>query len=67
VARTLRLWWAGWHSARQQAHTRRALGALSDATLRDIGLMRAEIGSAAAELHGSAARSRALAPRVASQ
>jgi uncharacterized protein YjiS (DUF1127 family) len=38
--------------------TRAALAALDDATLRDIGLTRPEIGSAAAELHGLAAATR---------
>ena len=43
---------------RRVAATRRALELLDDATLRDIGLTRTEIGSAAAELHGGAVATR---------
>ena len=63
VARMLSTGRAAWRSAREQARTRRALEALNDAALGDIGLARAEIGSAAAELHGRAERTRVLAQR----
>lgn len=44
--------------ARAAAADRRALEALDDATLRDIGLARAEIGSAVAEAHRQVERTR---------
>jgi uncharacterized protein YjiS (DUF1127 family) len=48
--------------ARTQDRARRELERLDDATLRDIGLSRAEIGSAVAEVHGRAERTRRRLP-----
>ena len=51
-------------NARYQAAARRALADLNDATLRDMGLDRTEIGSVVAESFGDAERSRLrLCPR----
>lgn len=54
---------AAWRDRRQLRATRLALMNLDDATLRDIGFMRTEIDSVAAEVHGgvAATRSRLLA------
>jgi len=46
-----------WHQART---TRRALQDLDDRLLRDLGFTRSEIGSVAAEIAGSAVRTRSL-------
>lgn len=61
--RCVRDTWAGWRDRRQIHATRVALMKLDDQTLRDIGMMRAEIESVAAETHGGVAttRSRLLA------
>jgi uncharacterized protein YjiS (DUF1127 family) len=54
---------ADWRDRRQIRATRLALMNLDDQTLRDIGFVRAEINSVAAESHGgvSATRDRLLA------
>jgi uncharacterized protein YjiS (DUF1127 family) len=48
----------GWQRARRMRATVRAMSALEDRVLRDIGLDRSELLSAAAELHGHAERQR---------
>ncbi|MCU0963729.1 MAG: DUF1127 domain-containing protein [Burkholderiaceae bacterium] len=47
-----------WHARRRRRSTQRALWALDDRTLRDMGLSRAEAGSLAAELTGAAPATR---------
>jgi uncharacterized protein YjiS (DUF1127 family) len=49
---------AGWRDRRQIHATRVALMHLDDQTLRDIGFVRAEIESVAAEAHGGMAATR---------
>jgi len=49
---------AGWHDRRHIHATRVALMHLDDQTLRDIGFVRAEIESVAAEAHGGMAATR---------
>jgi len=51
---------ARWQQYRQAREITRALGELDDRTLHDLGLYRGEIGSVAAEMTGSAERSRML-------
>lgn len=51
---------ARWQQYRQAREIRRALAELDDRTLRDLGLYRGEIASVAAELTGSAERTRML-------
>jgi uncharacterized protein YjiS (DUF1127 family) len=41
-----------WRNRRRMAATRLSLSSLSDRTLHDLGLARAEAGSIASELHG---------------
>jgi uncharacterized protein YjiS (DUF1127 family) len=60
IARALQTIAARWQRRRDLAATRRDLAGLDDATLRDLGLHRSEVGSVAAELHGVAAASRRL-------
>jgi uncharacterized protein YjiS (DUF1127 family) len=50
---------ADWRDRRQIRATRLALMNLDDATLRDIGFVRTEIDSVAAEAHGGVAVTRA--------
>ena len=50
--------WAGWRDRREIRATRVALMKLDDQTLRDIGMVRAEIESVAAETHGGVATTR---------
>jgi uncharacterized protein YjiS (DUF1127 family) len=50
---------ADWRDRRQIRATRLALMNLDDATLRDIGFVRAEIESVTAEAHGGIAATRA--------
>lgn len=50
--------WRDWQRQRDREAVRRTLDSLSDATLRDIGLARAELGSVAAELVGQAETTR---------
>jgi len=50
---------ADWRDRRQIRATRLALMNLDDATLRDIGFVRAEVESVAAEAHGGVAATRA--------
>jgi uncharacterized protein YjiS (DUF1127 family) len=57
--RVLRDAWADWRERRRILATRRTLMNLDDATLRDIGFVRAEIESVAAEAHGGVAATRA--------
>jgi uncharacterized protein YjiS (DUF1127 family) len=59
LARALR----AWVRHREARGTAIELHALDDRTLRDLGFSRAEIGSVAAELSGSAERTRLLADR----
>jgi len=56
--RMLRDMRAGWRACRQRIATRRALLGLDDRTLRDIGIVRAEVESLAAEAHGGVAATR---------
>ena len=56
--RWMRDTWAGWRDRRAIYATQVALMKLDDQTLRDIGLMRAEIESVAAETHGGVAATR---------
>ena len=49
---------AGWRDRREIHATRVALMKLDDQTLRDIGMMRAEIESVAAETHSGVAATR---------
>ena len=56
--RCLRDIWQGWRDRREIHATQVALMKLDDQTLRDIGLMRAEIESVAAETHGGVAATR---------
>jgi uncharacterized protein YjiS (DUF1127 family) len=51
---------ARWQQYRKARDIRRALSELDDRTLHDLGLYRGEIGSVAAELSGSAERTRML-------
>lgn len=51
---------ARWQQYRQAREIQRALSELDDRTLHDLGLYRGEIGSVAAELTGSAERTRML-------
>ena len=51
---------ARWQQYRQARDIRRALAELDDRTLHDLGLYRGEIGSVAAELSGTAERTRML-------
>ena len=57
--RLLRDVWAGWRERRLRNATRCALLQLDDRTLRDIGIVRAEVESLAAEAHGGVAATRA--------
>ena len=57
--RLLRDVWAGWRERRLRNATRCALLQLDDCTLRDIGIVRAEVESLAAEAHGGVAATRA--------
>jgi uncharacterized protein YjiS (DUF1127 family) len=57
--RVLRDALADWRDRRQVRATRLALMNLDNATLRDIGFVRAEIESVAAEAHGAVALTRA--------
>ena len=57
--RLLRDVWAGWCERRLRSATRRALLQLDDRTLRDIGVVRAEVESLAAEAHGGVGATRA--------
>jgi uncharacterized protein YjiS (DUF1127 family) len=50
---------AGWRAQRRRIATQRALLGLDDRTLRDIGIVRAEVESLAAEAHGVVAATRA--------
>ena len=50
---------AGWRAQRRRIATQRALLGLDDRTLRDIGIVRAEVESLAAEAHGGVAATRA--------
>jgi len=50
---------ADWRDRRQIRATRLALMNLDDATLRDIGFVRSEVESVAAEAHGGVAATRA--------
>jgi uncharacterized protein YjiS (DUF1127 family) len=54
VATWLRERVAGWRAAAQRTRHQRAVGLLDDATLRDLGLRRSEIGSVLAEAAGEA-------------
>jgi uncharacterized protein YjiS (DUF1127 family) len=56
--RCVRDTWAGWRDRREIYATRVALMNLDDQTLRDIGFVRAEINSVAAEAHGGVAATR---------
>ncbi|HET9205047.1 MAG TPA: DUF1127 domain-containing protein [Burkholderiaceae bacterium] len=56
--RRLRAVWADWRERRQIHATRVALMNLDDQTLRDIGFVRAEINSVAAEAYGGVATTR---------
>jgi uncharacterized protein YjiS (DUF1127 family) len=58
VLRRLRDAWRAWRRHRAQRATRHALLQLDDRTLRDIGIVRAEVESAAAEAHGGVAPTR---------
>jgi uncharacterized protein YjiS (DUF1127 family) len=51
--------WTAWRQRRRMHATRVALMQLNDATLRDIGFVRAEIESVAAEADGGVAATRA--------
>ena len=59
LQRMLRDVWAGWRERRLRSATRRTLLRLDDRTLRDIGIVRAEVESLAAEAHGGVAATRA--------
>lgn len=50
--------WHAWRHARERDAVRRSLAGLSDATLRDLGLRRCELGSVAAEVVGEAGSTR---------
>jgi uncharacterized protein YjiS (DUF1127 family) len=58
VVASLRTTAAAWQRARRQRAATRALGALDDRTLHDIGLARCEIDSLAAELVGASRATR---------
>ena len=58
VCRRVRTALANWRDRRQIHATRVALMNLDDQTLRDIGFVRAEIHSVAAEAHGGVAATR---------
>jgi uncharacterized protein YjiS (DUF1127 family) len=50
--------WRDWQRQRDREAVRRTLDSLSDATLRDLGFSRGELGSVAAELVGQAETTR---------
>jgi uncharacterized protein YjiS (DUF1127 family) len=50
--------WRDWQRQRDREAVRRTLDSLSDATLRDLGFSRGELGSVAAELVGEAETTR---------
>lgn len=58
VVASLRTTAAAWQRARRQRAAMRALEALDDRTLGDIGFARCEIGSVAAELIGASRATR---------
>ena len=55
---------ANWRRTREARATSRMLSALDDHTLRDLGFHRSEIGSVAAEVHGTALPTRMLRGRA---
>lgn len=51
--------WQRWQLLREREALRKSLAGLSDATLRDLGLTRGELGSIAAEMVGESGPTRA--------